>query len=173
MSYNFIEVGNTRKATGFEGAIRLEIQPQYIADLKKAEAIFIETGFEILPYFPKSIKDDGELIARFDDVLDRESAKSIAGKPVYLRKEEVSVDQPPVAKAINYDLSALIGTIVHDEFLGEVGPIQSIESYPQQEIMIVAYEDRTVMIPLHPDLIIDMIPGNRLIMSLPDGILEI
>jgi len=172
VSYNFIEVGNTRKATGFDGAIRLEIQPQYISDLRKAKAIFIETGFEILPYFPMSIKDDGELIARFDDVLDRETATSIAGKPVYLREEEVSIDRPK-PEVTDYDLSALIGTIIHDENLGKVGPIQSIESYPQQEIMIVEYNDGTVMIPLHPDLIIELIPGDRLVMCLPDGILEI
>lgn len=173
MSYNFIEIGNTRKATGFEGAIRLEIQDQYVADLKKATAIFIETGFEILPYFPKSIKDDGELIVKFDDVRDRELASSLAGKPVYLRAEDITVEQTQDPKESDLDLSALVGTIVHDEKLGVIGAIQAIESYPQQEIMMVVYQDRTVMIPLHPDLILDLIPGDRLVMSLPEGILEL
>ena len=172
MSYNFIEVGNTRKATGFDGAIRLEIEDQYVSDLLKADAIFIETGFEILPYFPKSIKDDGQLVARFDDVLDRETAAMLAGKPVYLREEEVTHEELEPSTS-DYDLDVLIGTIVHDEQQGEVGRIQAIESFPQQEMMIVAYKDSTVMIPLHPDLIIEMIPGDRLVMNLPEGLLEV
>ena len=62
---------------------------------------------------------------------------------------------------------------VDDEQQGEVGRIQAIESFPQQEMMIVAYKDSTVMIPLHPDLIIEMIPGDRLVMNLPEGLLEV
>jgi len=79
----------------------------------------------------------------------------------------------PKSGVADYDLDVLIGTVVHDQELGLVGSIEAIESYPQQEIMIVAYQDRQVMIPLHPDLIIEMIPGERLVMDLPEGLLDV
>ncbi len=172
MSYNFIEIGNTRKATGFDGAIRLEIADHFLEDLMKAEAVFIETGFEILPYFPKSIKNDGHVIARFDDVLDREAATALAGRTVYLRTEEVNSQvMEPVKNDL--DLDVLVGIVVHDENIGEIGPILSIESFPQQEMMKIDYNGRPVLVPLHPDLVIDMVPGEKLVMNLPKGILDI
>jgi len=170
MSYKFVEVGHTRKAVGFDGAIRLSIDTSFVADLIKAEAIFIETGYEIIPYFPISVKDDGEIIAQFDDVTDREKATALAGKPVYLRDFEVTAEGD-TDQGLDADL--LIGVLLKDQTLGDIGKVQSIESYPQQEMLIVDYNGNEIMIPLHMDLVVEFAEGETLVMDLPEGLLEI
>ena len=172
MSYNLIEVGNTRKAVGFEGALRLEIDPRYVDDVIQAEAIFILSGYEILPFFPKWTKQEDLILVQFDDVLNREEATALAGKPVYLRKEEVSTTSSTVGEGLG-DFQELLGLTVYDQNYQMIGDIKEIVSFPQQEMLMVSYQGKEVMIPLHPELILEFVPEEGIYMQLPEGILDI
>jgi 16S rRNA processing protein RimM len=68
----------------------------------------------------------------------------------------------------------LKGYKMMDDLLGELGDIQSVEAYPQQEIAIVNYQNKEVLIPLNEFVISDIDNDNQIVnVSLPEGLLDI
>jgi 16S rRNA processing protein RimM len=66
----------------------------------------------------------------------------------------------------------LEGYTLFDDVEGEIAVIEEVASYPQQEIAYIYYKDRTILIPLNEDLILNVDKeAKKVTMSLPDGIL--
>ena len=172
MRYELIHVGYTRKAVGFDGSMRIELEEQYIDDALKAEALFIEYGFEIIPFFPKSLTDDRFFVVKFDDLNSKEEVTKIAGKNIYLRKSEVHASNETETIDLP-ELDGLIGINLYDHELGLIGEIKAVESFPQQQMLLVDFQSKEIMIPLHTDLVIDFVPDERLTLALPEGLLSL
>ena len=68
--------------------------------------------------------------------------------------------------------SELIGMHIHDDTLGDLGPIIRIDEYPQQEMAILEKEDGTeVLIPLHEQMISSISQEEgKIFMDLPEGL---
>jgi len=63
---------------------------------------------------------------------------------------------------------------ISDKTLGEIGVIEEIIEYPQQEMAAVTYKDKEVLIPLNDQLIVKIdLDGKRIEMDLPEGLLAL
>ena len=171
---NLIHVGRTRKTYGVKGELKIEVKDLYYDDILKTEVVFVEISGKKIPYFIDTIKSKNNLLIKFQDIDNPETASLITSKKIYLRQEDLN---PEIADSPNLDafsLEDLIGFKIKDSTIGLVGAINEIEEYPQQLIAFVAYKDRTCMIPLTAGLITSIDQEAKIIeMDLPEGLLEL
>jgi 16S rRNA processing protein RimM len=90
-----------------------------------------------------------------------------------MREEDIfeSDDDEEDGNGLQY--GKYVGYIIVDGTT-QVGAIQSVEEYPQQEMAIVAYKKRSVMIPLNTQFIRKIDESKRqIVMELPEGLLDL
>ncbi len=171
----FKEIGYTKKTHGVKGGIRIIIENQYLDAFYQASVVFINQKGALLPYFIENIQEGSELIVTFEDINSKEEARNLTGFPIYLSKEDLDAEEP----VPEYDddietLTFLEGYDLIDKTLGILGPIIRVEEYPQQQMGIIIYNGKEVLIPLHVDLMSEInTDEQKVMMELPEGILEI
>lgn len=167
---DYLKIGKTGKAFGTEGMLKFNVEERFLDDLFEATAIFIEQMGKPVPFFIDEVHNEAPLILKLEEVDSREIALELAGKDIFLRREDIaeaSLEQP-------FDLSALEGFQVVDRTAGAIGPIEEVVELPQQLMAIVQYEGREVLIPLSDQLILSVDADNqRIEMDLPEGLLEL
>jgi 16S rRNA processing protein RimM len=167
----YITIGQTLKAHGINGELKLAIHPEYLDDFLDSARIFIDIKGTQLPYFIREIRGTNDLIVQFEDVNDRDTATLLQHKPVSLRTAEVTVLPTPVS-ADSPD--ALTGYSIVDEEAGELGIIQSLEHLPQQLVALVDYNGKAIMIPINDHFVVHVDHDKkRLLMRLPEGLIDL
>ena len=132
----FISIGHTLKTFGVKGEIKVEVLPAFLSDLENAPAIFFLEKGKHLPYFLEAFKASNQPVILLEDISSKEAAHRFHSKEIFLRTSDIDPAHLEVAST-NSDLEYghLIGYTLVDSNQGKIGPIQTIESYPQQEML--------------------------------------
>ena len=163
-----VEIGRTGRPHGIHGELALIIDDVYEEDLLNAKAILI--GEPAIPYFVVSFRSGGKLTVTLENFTTREAVSLLSGKPLWLPADQVSAEA--VADDTPYD--DLVGYTIHAEGYPPLGPIEDILDLPEHYLAEVTYNDRTVYIPLHEDLIVSVRETDTVLeMDLPEGLLEL
>jgi len=136
------------------------------------DAIFVEIGGKLAPFFVESIKynnHNNQAYLYLEDVDTVEKAAALVKKDIYLPNK-----LKPQKGEDDFTLFDLEGFMVIDEDEGELGIITEINEYPQQLLATVTYKGAEVMFPLNEDIItgIDQVK-EILYVDLPEGLLDI
>ncbi len=170
-----IEIGRLGKSFGVKGALRLKLDEiKYIEDLIGCDVLFVEIEGQKLPYFIEEIQEGRDLLIFFDDVKDKQAAEKLVNRPIWLRAEDVlpEVDRTLPEDALEFSFAE--GFEIWDEEMGLIGKIEGVEAYPEQELALVNYLEKEVLIPLNNQLVLEVDQENkRIIMNLPDGLLDL
>ena len=167
---NYIQVGILGKTHGLKGELKFRIEEEYIDDFNEANVIFIKNKGHHAPYFIESIRSSS--IIKFEDTDNVEEAKILQSLPIFLKEEDISIAAAEPLEELIYQY--IKGYKMIDDLLGELGEIQAVEAYPQQEIAIVSYQNKDVLIPLNEFVILNIDENRQEVrVSLPEGLLEI
>lgn len=167
---NYIQVGILGKTHGLKGELKFRIEEEYIDDFNEAKVIFIKNKGHHAPYFIESIRSSS--IIKFEDTDNVEAAKILQSLPIFLKEEDISIAAAEPLEELIYQY--IKGYKMIDDLLGELGEIQAVEAYPQQEIAIVSYQNKEVLIPLNEFVILNIDEDCQEVrVSLPEGLLEI
>ncbi len=167
-----VEIGRTGKAHGLKGECKAIIEDRFLEDFLKAEVIFIRDQGGDVPYFIEEVRG-GSMIVKFEEVDTREAAERLAKRPVFLRKGDILEESERELDRGEPFFQDCIGYVIQDETFGELGTITEIEVLPQQEMAVIEFEDKTILIPLNDHFILRKEEGEkRLYMDLPEGLLD-
>jgi len=169
-----IEIGKMGKPYGTEGLLRCFIADPYLADFLDSEFLFVKLNGQAVPFFIEGAEGDGNGIhLQMEDIEDREAASDLAGKIIYLRREDMG-EPPEVTPSDDKIYTQWLGYHLKDLTLGDIGPIESFEELPQQILAVVSYRGGEVMIPSQEQLILENNPADKtILMDLPAGLLEL
>jgi len=163
-------VGSILKTKGLKGEMQLYVDFDELEDID-FDAIFVEIGGKLAPFFVESIKYGNGTLAYLylEDVDTVEKASALVRKDIYLPNK-----LKPIKSEEDFTLFDLEGFTVIDEHEGELGIITEINEYPQQLVAAVTYKGVEVLFPLNEDIItgIDVVK-EILSVDLPEGLLEI
>jgi len=163
-------IGSVLKTKGLKGEMQLYVDFDGL-DAIKFNALFIEVGGKLAPYFVQSIKYNQKNSAYLylEDVDTVEKASVLVKKDIYLPNK-----LKPKKKKEEFTLKDLKGFIAVDEQHGELGEIADILEYPQQILAAVQYQGKEVLFPLNTTFIkgID-VEGGEVYLDLPEGLLDI
>jgi 16S rRNA processing protein RimM len=168
-----IQIGFTKKPHGLKGELKLHVEDKYLEDLMNADVVVLQIKGKPTPFFIEDIRVGNAIIGKFEDVNTPEAALSIANKELSLREEDIIPDEEREIEVEGLQYEKCIGYTIFD---GEnaIGEILEILEFPQQEMAVIEYEKREVLIPLNSAFIVKQDDkAKKFIMDLPDGILEL
>ena len=167
------EIGRTSKSHGLEGGIRFDIKDEFLEDFLSVEVVFIEQKGQPVPYFIEEVKGI-HFVVQLEGIKTKEQAKELAKKKVFIRKESlIPEDQKTyVAPAAEYE--PYVGYMVEEAALGEIGLIREIVEYPEQELALIEYKEKEILIPLNDTFIKGINDADqKIFMSLPEDMIAI
>lgn len=165
----YIQIGYTQKAHGVRGEIKLSVEQDYLEDLEYLDVLFISMNGNPIPYFLESLRFGNAIIAKFEDINDRNAANLIASKALMAKAVDLEGE---VTETLEY--AHFKGFTLVDELLGEIGIIKEVVEYPQQEIATVVYKGNEILIPLNDDFISSFDEAKKIVMvSLPEGLVDL
>ncbi len=164
---NWIRIGYTGKPHGLNGEIKIILEEDfYLEDIVENGMFFILDKGQYLPYFIENIRG-GHLITQIEDLETKEDAAKIAKKPIFLKEENL------IPREIEEE-ETLIGYMIQDVNLGEIGEIEHIEELPQQEMAMLEKNGKDIMIPLNDSFILSLDEEKKtILMELPEGLLDL
>ncbi len=171
----YIQIGKTKKPFGVAGALKVDIEEAFLEDFLLAKVLFLRIKGKPVPYFVENIEVKGMPLLKLEDVDNKESAHKIGGSDILLREADIiPEDQRQLEVEETIEFARLKGFMIQDVNLGQIGKIDNIEEFPQQEMAIVWYKEKEVLIPLNEGLIESIDQEGRVVrMDLPEGLLKL
>lgn len=160
---------------GLEGKLRLADASAFLRSAHPGMQVAFVPPRQDAPRFASvdALEGDaaGGCIAVFEGVADRSVAERLSGCTVLLKGEA------PEEEMASAPFSSIQGFVVEDVSAGEVGVVEAVDAGPDrvQPLITVAREGApSALIPLVDELIVRVDEeGQRLIMQLPAGLLDI
>ncbi|MCG8320993.1 MAG: ribosome maturation factor RimM [Cytophagales bacterium] len=164
------QLGHVIKAHGIKGEVGILLDVDFPEHYKHLESVFIEIDQKLVPFFIRSIairKD--KAVVKFEDVKDIEAATALKGCLLYL-----PLDQLPRLGDNQFYYHEIIGFEVIDDVHGKLGPVNTVYSLPNQDLLAVIYHQKEVLIPVKDEIIKHLNRKTREIhVKLPEGLLEV
>jgi 16S rRNA processing protein RimM len=160
------EVGFTKKPKGVNGHIKIHIDDNYVDDVSRARAIFIDINGSRVPFLIEKFLTDSHMMIKLEEVDSPQDAEQYSAKTVFLEVNEVTnIDGP------DNSMHPLIGYAVIDQDNIRRGHISSVEEYPNQVMCFITNGDSTFMFPIHEDNIIETKKETEEIyLEIPEGL---
>jgi 16S rRNA processing protein RimM len=166
-----VELGHISKAHGLRGELKARFDVHDITEYQKRKSVYLaKAGESLTSFFLESFKIQTNEFAtlRFRDINSREAAEALVGSRIYIPLS----DLPELGEGRFYYFE-IEGFRIVDERLGELGTVKEVVEMPAQDIIVMEYEGKEVMIPITDDFVLlaDH-EKEQLITHLPDGLLE-
>jgi 16S rRNA processing protein RimM len=163
-------IGYITKTKGLKGELQMffEYDSPELLDL---DVVFAEVSGKMVPYFVSSYKLQNNQTGNFyfDDIDHIDKAQALVRKKVYL-----PLTKMPDRSEDDFHYNDLIGFIVSDETIGELGEILDVNEYPQHFVATVSYKEKEVLFPLNEDMILDIdLDNETILVDLPEGLLDL
>lgn len=164
---SLLQIAQVLKSNGTDGQLLLGLRDIMPEDIDLKEPVFIVFDGLPVPFFILSMSERGKnrILVHLNDVLSLEDAEELVGKEVYVSSETYQSEDDGIP--------ALIGWTLADGDGNAVGTISDYEDIPGNTCLYVNTPDgRTVLVPLHEDLVAGMDEKARILrMNLPDGLI--
>jgi len=170
---NYIQIGFTKKTHGISGEVKVIVEEPYEDLFLDADRVFLEIKGVKQPFFIKSIRGGGDLIVLFEDVANREEALALQSRAVFLPEEEVPQDLQEMPDD-ELEYGRIVGYQLQDQFLGDIGLVQEVIAMPQQEMAVVVWNGREVLVPLNEQFVVSLDDRTKkVLVNLPEGLLSL
>lgn len=165
-----ILLGRIIKTSGFEGAVSVKLEKEFVENIPLMESVFIETDGRPVPFFiAESEYNGGEILKlTFDGYTSETAVRRYAGCRIFT----ISGNNA----ATKYDDQAEItGFNVYSSENELIGVIEEISENKGQWLLGIRNDSgRLFLVPLHEDLVIAVDSSKKeLILDIPEGLLDL
>lgn len=166
------KIGYFQKPHGIKGGISLIFEPQYDLSLENEPTIYVEIDGLLVPYFFAKeglrFRSAESAIVQLDWIENEDDARKICGLSVFLKEENIVPTEEELT------IHHLVGFLLYDQQIGEIGTIESVEDYGGNLLFLLQYQGREVLIPFNEDLLIGLDEKNKTIeIKCPVGIFDL
>ena len=160
---HLLEVGRVIKTHGYEGKLRFELFNGI--EINQKEPIFMMFDHKPVPFFINEISTKNPYIVAIQDVSNLEHAQSFLSKALYLPVDQLDFDE---------DEDTLIGYLVVDNNLGNLGPVKEVIENSAQDLLLITYGQKEILIPFVDAIVEDVNDDARvIIVTVPDGLIQL
>jgi 16S rRNA processing protein RimM len=153
-----------------KGELKLKFDAELLGSITSLNPLFFAVEKNYLPYFTEQLRlrENGEAIARLEDIKSKEEAQVFVNKPVFI--EEKNIDSSYLDENHNF----LIGFTAKDKQKESIGVIDDIFDMPANKLARIMRDGKEILIPLHKDFIISINKSKKEIcFDLPEGLLNL
>lgn len=162
-------LGQITKTSGFEGAVIVRLEKNFIENIPHIESVFLEIEGRPVPFLILSSEYNGSDILKlaFDGYPTQEKAAEFKGCRVFLTTWH--------AASADSDFSLFAGFTVMTSDLKTLGKIKEVITNPGQLLLDIQSPDgKEILVPFHEDLIASVNRRKKtMIMDLPEGLADI
>lgn len=166
----YFELGAIAKPHGIKGALHafLDVDDPYEYD--ELTSVFVQEGHDLVPYFIDDIQIKPNLnLIQFEGIDSVDKAKELVGKKLFLPMSFL-----PKLKENQFYFHEVIGYQVEDVNLGLLGIVKEIVSLGAQDVLVMMYKEREVLIPLTDEIVPKVNKKDKIVNTvLPEGLLDI
>lgn len=161
-------IGHIGKPHGYDGSVKIELHRDISYSHKRTEPVFLLINRKPVPFFTTSYNEDSQPpIVRFEDINTLEAAKKLTGIEILASQKRVDGETP-------VSIADLIGYLVISLPSFPLGRIVSTMDAGLQELLVMEYRNKEILIPFQPGLIADIDhEEKKIFFSLPEGLLEL
>lgn len=155
------------KPHGFKGVMKFQIAANLNDAFSNIEHLYVNSKGTYIPYFVEELSFPNEkyCIVKLEDI----DSDSIKVSDLFISDTELELYTDNEEENDIY-----VGYNCEDIELGPLGKIIRIEQMPSQDLAIIIYHQKEIMIPLVEGLIESIDDENqKIVFKLPDGYLEI
>ena len=170
MNFSYTKIGTIITKHGFNGSLILKVSGKYSNNLSILDFLFIEINKKHIPFKLDSIKTfkNKSYKIKFNEVNDDAYANQLISKSVFIK----SNDYPDLKEETNIYSAIINFSAFNNE--AKIGEIININENLPQPVFEINYKSKTVMVPIHEDLIIKIDKENKnIFLRIPDGLLDI
>jgi len=170
MNFSYTKIGTIITKHGFNGSLILKVSGKYSNNLSILDFLFIEINKKHIPFKLDNIKTfkNKSYKIKFNEVNDDAYANQLISKSVFIK----SNDYPDLKKETNIYSAIINFSAFNNE--AKIGEIININENLPQPVFEINYKSKTVMVPIHEDLIIKIDKENKnIFLRIPDGLLDI
>lgn len=170
----YVSIGNTKKAHGARGEVKVAVKDHYLEDFAAAEVVFIPVQGKPVPFFVEEIREAAaDLLLKLEDVNSPADVLSITSKEIFLREQDVLAESEE-AEVSTLSFAKFTGYQLIDAERGLVGEIKEVLEFPHQELASLTWQGKDLLIPLHESLIVKADKkAKTLTLRLPEGLLDL
>lgn len=164
------QLGHIIKSHGIKGEVGILLDVDFPQKYRNLESVFVETDQKLVPFFITSITvKKNKAVVKFEDVESIEAAEALKGRPLYL-----PLDMLPELQGSQFYYHEIVDFQVIDARHGRLGPVDTVYSLPNQDLMAVIYNRKEVLIPVKDEIItrVDR-EAQEIHVDLPEGLLEV
>ncbi|WP_181304436.1 ribosome maturation factor RimM [Rufibacter sp. XAAS-G3-1] len=165
------QLGYIMKTHGTKGQVVAFFDVDFPEEYDELESVFLLINGKLVPFFIDDLnpQDKGRSILKFEDVKTVADAEKLKGTAIYL-----PLNQLPELEEDQFYFHEVIGYLVVDEQLGELGTVQTFFDLPNQDLLAMDYQGHEVLIPVQDEIILRTNKDERkLYVNLPEGLLEV
>ena len=164
-------LGYIAKLHGFKGGVSLFLDVTNPNDYESLDAVFIDLGNNLTPFFIESIKlkNKGFSTVKFEGVNNEVSARKLLRKNVYLSAEIL-----PELDGINFYDHEVMGYKVIDEVHGDIGVLSLVIDLKVNPLLQIMKDEKEILVPLIEGLVREVDRDNKeLHIKSPDGLIDL
>lgn len=171
-----VKIGYIAKPHKLSGAIKLILKEYAYSNISATPAfLFIEVNSTTLPFFIEKLaaNNNSELIIKFEEIDDKESANNLKGATVLIDETEVTHKNFEKVKSIKNDLD-LTGYNLFDEANNFIAKIEAVYFVPNNTLAAISINKEEVLLPLNEKLIVALDRNKKAVhLKIPDGLLNL
>lgn len=166
----YFELGTLSKPHGIKGAFHVYLDVDDPEEYEDLDAVFLQLGNEMVPYFITDLQIRSNLnLMSLEGIDTVDAAKELVGIKLFL-----PVSMLPKLKDNQFYYHEIVGYQVIDKKHGVLGFVKEVYSTGAQDVLVMTYQTKEVLIPLMDEIIPKVDKKNQVIHSiLPDGLLEV
>lgn len=168
---NVYWLGTISKTRGVSGSVVLILYNEVSEKFYDLESVFLEIEGHLVPFFIHAADPFGQnsILLNFDSVKTENQGKKLTGCKVFTGFSDIIITE---LKGFQY--SYLKGYTVHDHKYGKIGKITEILLYPDNPVFQIKQDQKTVLVPIHEDLILEIDSHKKLVyIKTPEGLLDL
>lgn len=163
--------GKIIKTHGFKGELIISADTALPGISQKTELIFIEVDGLLVPFFFESVLQPGKntVIIKLEDVNTPDASRRLCGCNAWLPKTLLTEKQKK-----NFELSGLSGYKIVDSVKGEIGTLVDIIEMPQQQLFLINFGSKEILIPVAEEIISRIDKRKKTIhINAPEGLIDL
>ena len=161
---SLISVGYISRPHSYKGEIQLVLERE-IAPPQRDDFLFVQIQGKYIPYKVLEIKGKREEpVVKLEFISSFDQAQEICAHQIFIDREMVAEESEP----------ALIGYEIIDKQLGSIGCVEDVQTFPQQIMLLVMYNNTLKYIPFVDNFVEHISSKNQEIwLNLPEGLLDL
>jgi len=160
--------GKIVKTHGVQGQVLVKLNIEAESVIKPIEVLFIETKSGNEPFFIQTINlQSDKAYILFEGIKDVNEAVKLKDSKLFINDDLIDDD-------LAVDFEKLIGYLVVDEIVGELGQIVDIYETAGHDLLAVIYQEKEILIPFVDEIITDIDEEDKkIVVTLPNGLLDL